>query len=180
MSCHSNIIGLDLSLSSTGIGVVDKDGNIINHSSVGKSIAKGDTNKLHLKMARWFMISNHICSVIEENDVKYVFIEDYAMGSFRKNGKTFQSSSKEKLAELHGVVISQIYARFKIIPSKIGVIEWKKYFFMKSGNFKKEHVVKEMKKIVKCSTIDEYEALAIAKAGRNKMYEIKAKIGLFE
>ena len=95
-------LGLDLSLTSTGIAVYDAQKRVVlHHESVGESLKEDDPEGV--KLARMIGISKRICSVITKWEPQTVTIEGPAYGVFhQKGGRLFQ------LGGLYFVVATQI------------------------------------------------------------------------
>jgi crossover junction endodeoxyribonuclease RuvC len=94
MELKNNIGGLDLSLSSTGIVIVDSDGDMLYSASLKTKKLKG--------MQRLKFIKDHVLKVFTEFNVKQSCIESYAFG-------VRQSRSKFNLGELGGVIRLALY-----------------------------------------------------------------------
>jgi len=115
---HHGVVGLDLSLTRTGVCYIPPWWDGKNDSIVVSSIetqrdasAKGDPYALSdMETKRYLKIAKYIIGFVGEYGVSYVAREGYAFSTVRtKSGKSFQSSSVTKLAELGGVVQSQLF-----------------------------------------------------------------------
>jgi crossover junction endodeoxyribonuclease RuvC len=94
MEQTKNILGLDPSLSSTGIIVLDSKGNIVYEASLKTKQLRG--------MKRLKFIKDEILLVTKKFNITQVFIESYAFG-------VVQSRSKFNLGELGGVIRLTLY-----------------------------------------------------------------------
>lgn len=90
-------LGLDLSLSNTGVAVLSGDNKIYT-----TSIATDTKDYLTLE-ARITFIVRSIMNIIEYYEIKYIVFEGYAFGSSR-----FGSNNLTSLAELKGVILHHI------------------------------------------------------------------------
>lgn len=111
-------VGLDLSLTGTGIVVIDPDGDLNLQRTVGYAL-KEDSSEREI-IERQLYIATEITDVIRGLTDAHgarprIAIEHYA---FSKH-----SSSVTKLAELRGVVKSQIWLVFQLIPDMVTVGE---------------------------------------------------------
>lgn len=148
-----HIIGLDLSLVSTGIVVIDMNKRIIHQSVAGFSLTR-DAN-VSTKVSRLIAISRQILSVVKKFNVKQVGIENYA---FQAKG------AQNDLGELHGVVKSQLHLAGiepMLIPPSLG----RKKVFDK-GRLKKKEIVQKINDLGYTEVIDHNvaDALVIALA----------------
>ena len=170
------IIGIDISLKSTGLAVIKGHEEIIETKSVGYLLKKGEGKIVRNKLIRWFKIWNEVSRMIKEHNVTHVFIEDYA----------FSRGQAEFLAELHGVIMSQLYLTYKILPKKIGITQWRKYYMKKVKSYKKPEVVKALRLNHEClsnkkeTSEDECEAVGIAIAGYRSLTDIEVKADLIK
>lgn len=170
------VLGIDVSLKSTGLAVIDENENIIETKSVGYLLKKGEGKIVRNKLIRWFKIWNEINRMYKEHNVTHVFIEDYA----------FSRGQAEFLAELHGVIMSQLYLTHKILAVKIGIAQWRKYYSKKKQAWKKPAIVKLLRANHTClsnkkeASEDECEAVGIAVAGYRSMTDIEIKADLIK
>lgn len=116
-SSEAPIMGLDLSLTSSGITVLDGNGGVIFRDTRGYSVQKkgrewADRAFLNRgKIERLLGIAASVLGVAREFQVRKVYIEDYAYSK--------HSSSVTGLAELHGVVKCGLLERFKIYAEPV-------------------------------------------------------------
>lgn len=170
------IMGIDISLKSTGIAIIRGHEEIAITSSMGYLLKKGEGKIVKNKLIRWFKIWNEVSRLIKEYEVTHVFIEDYA----------FSRGQAEFLAELHGVIMSQLYLTHKIIPKKIGIAQWRKFYMKKVKSYKKPEVVTALRLNHEClsdkkkTSEDECEAVGIAIAGYRSMTDIEIKADLIK
>lgn len=165
------IMGIDISLRACGVGIIDGDKKVLSTQCIGWEIPKGKSASISYKMTRWFKIWNAISKMIEEHNVEVVFIEDYSFGA---------KFGREKLAEVHAVIISQMYLKHKIMAEKIAIGKWRKYCLKVSKKLTKQDIVKEYKPKYPELTTDEYEAIGIAIGGHNSLYDIEVKADLIK
>ena len=123
MSDSGQIIGLDLSLTSTGVAVYDEDTDCIT-TDVIKTCNK------HTDTERYYTILHRISNYFISKNV--FFIEGYSFGSFSK------SSSMSKLIELGGIIKYDLWLKgvpyIKVPPTTL------KKFITGKGNAKKEDI----------------------------------------
>lgn len=148
-------MGLDLSCTATGIVVIDDLGKVVDSVTVGAKLKR--TSSVKQKIERLTMITAKLMGMIKEHGVTSVGIEGYAYGA---------RGAQNDLGELHGVVKTQIYLGFRIVPDIIAVSRARKLVFGK-GNLKKDKVLDELtKRGYKVSDQDQGDALVIALAMR--------------
>lgn len=170
------ILGIDVSLKSTGLAVIKDNEEIIETQSVGYLLKREEGKIVRNKLIRWFKIWNEVSRIIKEHGVTHVFIEDYA----------FSRGQGEFLAELHGVIMSQVYATYKILPEKIGITQWRKYYSKKKQSWKKPAIVKLIRSNHEClsdkktTSDDECEAVGVAIAGLRSIVDIDIKADLIK
>ena len=105
-TCPYRIMGLDLSLTGTGVVVLDAgEGKIVRAQTIGYSLDKDATEQQRLD--RLVNLAAGIKTLIEETHPHVIVIEGHAYGA-RFGGAA--------LAELHGVVKVQIYYLTKQAP----------------------------------------------------------------
>lgn len=101
-------MGLDVSLTGTGIEILDQDAERVYSSTVGYSLNGAKTEREAVERLVW--IANEIVGLVKKFGVELVGVEGYAFGA--KYGR-------ERLAELHGVLKSQLFLSCQIIPSVV-------------------------------------------------------------
>lgn len=160
-------LGLDLSLSSTGVAVIDRSNTI-------HTVALQTDNKDYLTTeARITAIVASILKVVEEHRVEYIVFEGYAFGS----GK-FGSNNLTTLAELKGVVLHYLHNKYPHIKHiTVTTQQMKKYVTGKGiltapKGTKKKDVANSKKQIVldainknynlEVTTFDEADAVGLA------------------
>lgn len=122
-------MGLDLSLTSTGIEVLDSLGSRVYGGLVGKELKKATERD---RVERLVLIANTIIGLVKEHDVRHVAIEGYAYS--KKYGG-------EKLAELHGVVKTQLYLACGLIAEPVSPRKARRVVFGQGkGGIKKKMV----------------------------------------
>lgn len=160
-------LGLDLSLSNTGVAVITGDSKIYTTSITT------DTKDYLTLEARITYIVGQIVKVIEEYDIKYIVFEGYAFGSSR-----FGSNNLTSLAELKGVILHHITNTHKDIQFvTVTTQQMKKYVTGKGiinvpKNIKAAHKAKYKKQVVldavnssynlKLESFDEADAFGLA------------------
>ena len=98
------ILGLDLSSSSTGFGILDKEGKAIEYGQIRPSATQSHG-------AKYTFIANKVRDLIDEFGVKEVVLERYFVGGFKTQG-TFIC------AELRGcvkMIIAQEFPEVTIV-----------------------------------------------------------------
>ena len=146
-------IGLDLSLTSTGVAVFC-DGQPIHNVAITTDVKEGN----HID--RCLIIMRAINSIIKDcHELPKVFNEDFAFGV------SSRSSQLATLGELNGIIKAMVFSRIKehSIPVPIGT--WKA--FLKAGNLKKDafKLVVFQKFGIECVTNDEAAAIGVADFG---------------
>jgi len=131
-------VGLDLSLSGTGIVAIDDGGNVLFRDVCGHSLSR--KSEQEKKTDRLVHIVGNIVSLVKGLSGKYdsvlVGIENYAFGR-AGSGAVFD------LGELNGSVKLQLRVAFGIVHHPIAVSTARKSVFGK-GNFKKDDVRPEL------------------------------------
>lgn len=134
-------MGLDLSLSRAGCVVLAEQGHGRWAGDWGYALKKDSTEKE--KVERMLEIATGIINKCREyrkdGDDIWVAIERYSFSTVKnKKGKAFQSSSQTGLAELHGVVKSQLLLGLGIIPELYSVNTARKVALGKGSISKKD------------------------------------------
>lgn len=127
-------VGLDLSLTGTGIVVLDHDGNVVQQRVVGYELLATATER-EIVERYMYHASEVVDSIKRLPERPRVAIEGYA---FSKDPK--RSSSITKLAELRGVVKSQLWLVFQLVADILTVGEVRRSV-LGSGNFPKAGVI---------------------------------------
>lgn len=145
-----SICGLDLSLVRTGIAIVSPPGVFC--YSVGYQVEAPSEKE---QLIRIIKIASSIIDYCKKHSVTHVAVEDYAFSA--------NSQAVTKLAELQGVVKTQILAGLKILPSRIASKQARKFLTGK-GNAKKPDIQNHLLAIgyLQARNFDESDALAIA------------------
>jgi Holliday junction resolvasome RuvABC endonuclease subunit len=120
------VMGLDLSLTATGVVTIDKDGMPCDQRVMGYGLKKGSTQKQ--KIERLIDVPLAISAVVEEMKPDVIAIENFAFGA-RFGG--------EFLGELHGVVKTHLYSKFGIVPYVYPPTTVRKSVFGYGGSDKK-------------------------------------------
>ena len=150
------ILGLDLSLTATGIVVLDGE-DLVKADTVGYSLKRASSEKERIE--RLTMITGRIMGAIKQFEVKEVCLEGYAYSA---------RGAQNDLGELHGVVKTQIYLGFRIVPRIISPSQARKLALGK-GNLPKDKVLDLLtKRGYKLADHNQGDALVIAQAGREK------------
>ena len=163
------VLGLDLSLTSTGIVVLDQSGEVLHHEVAGEELVKATPSQ---KQKRVRKIASRVMLVQAKYNPKRVVIEDYGYSTM-KGG----TSSITQLAELCGVikmflhmkgvdpvVMSASQARKITLGTGVGVT---------SAERRKKMTVKDKVAVMVVSQYgkkfeinDETDAFVLAEAGR--------------
>ena len=147
------ILGLDLSLTATGVVVIDGQGAVVDSYTVGEKLSRKARQKD--KIERILDICKRVCSTVTEHKVKKIGIEGFA---FQARG------AQNDLGELHGVVKSQIWLAFGIEPIIIPPTSARKRA-LGSGKIKKKEVINSLTKLgYECNDHNQADALVIALA----------------
>ena len=159
MSDQSKLImGLDLSLTGTGIVVIDQDGRVKLHSEVGFSLTRQSSQAKRIE--RLLHISREILRVANDLKVTDVGIENYA---FRAKG------AQNDLGELHGTVKTQLYLR-GIVAEYLAPTEARKLVFNTGKRVDKKQVIGLLEEMGFTYTSHNIaDAHVIAEAYRRKM-----------
>lgn len=148
----TGIVGLDLSLTSTGFARISNppDGNFVNSAiTVPKDLPRTE---------RLMLIATEILEKTQPNDI--FFIEDYAYGSQKG------ANSLPLLGELGGVIKLLLWRRAGHHHFPVAIGTWKK-FLCNNGALKKDEFKLQVykKHSVECKTNDEAAAVALADFG---------------
>lgn len=143
------VVGLDLSLTSTGIAIVK-------NFDIKVYAVKTKPANFESELDRYGCIAKEICKRLQKGDL--VFIEDYAQGP--------SAGSNIKQAELGGIVKLCIKNLTGYAPLKVHPMTLKK-FAVGKGNVGKDEVRLAVYKKwgVEYKTNDEVDAYAIARLG---------------
>lgn len=104
------VIGLDLSLRSAGVAVLDRGGTLITTRAIGYGLSDGDDRQ---RIERLIYIANEIIGIAKghsDDGKPEVVIEGYSFDS---------KFNREALAELHGVVRTQLFLALGVVASRI-------------------------------------------------------------
>ena len=175
-------MGLDLSLTGAGMVVLEdpeddsalsaKTGKVLVQRIMGHSLTKDATVKE--KTERQIDIAKAIIAEArtwEYGDCElHVAIENYAFSTVQnKKGKSFQSSSQTGLAELHGVVKSQLLLAMGISPVLYSV-KTARMVVLGNGNFPKKDVKPKLNSWgYEFKKTDDADAFVIAECHRQKL-----------
>ena len=155
-------LGIDPSLTRCGIVVIDHNKKTLLKDTFGYTISKEKEENERIK--RVLFISSEIVKVGKEFKVDVVGIE--GLGIVPRNSKI---GNQIYLAELFGVIKSQIYLCLKKMPVLIPPPSWKKEIIGK-GNAKKPDIKDHfIKKGYEGYTQDEFDALGVALFLRKKL-----------
>jgi Holliday junction resolvasome RuvABC endonuclease subunit len=165
-------LGLDLSLSSTGVAVVTADGKVFT-----KAITT-DKKDYVTTQERMHHIIHSITCIIEKWDIKYIVFEGYAFGSSK-----FGSNNLTTLAELKGAILYELYCNYEYIQYvTITTQQMKKYLTgkgliaapkslskAKQATYKKQAIIDAVKYNYNLAvdTSDEADAVGLALICRN-------------
>lgn len=155
MDKYCRILGLDLSLSSTGFCTVDMPSGETSYGVIKTALSEDI-------YGRYAYILSAVTKLLFVNSV--VLIEDYSFGSFQN------SSSVTKLAELGGIIKHSLYNKgtemYLIPPTKV------KKFLCGNGKAKKEDMkLAAYKRFgIEPKTSDEVDAYTLAYIGKYLWY----------
>ncbi len=124
-----NYIGLDLSLTATGVFVVDENSNEMFSREI-----KTKPNQFDTPVERCYFIANTILEILKEHKPDYITIEEYFVGR--------QPKTVIRLAELGSIVrfllLTNGYDILTVAPTKL------KKFVTGKGNCGKELILKDI------------------------------------
>lgn len=148
------IVGLDLSLTCTGLAFADPVGSeVIVTRAIKTSVTDGD------RLDRYTQIAKEIMMHVGWRTI--VIIEDFAFGV------TSKKSSLATLGELNGIIKLLVWRKTGMKPTLIGPGQWKK-FLSDNGQLKQdEFKIRVWKKYkVDLATVDECVAYTLVKMGQ--------------
>lgn len=149
------VMGIDPSLNSTGIIILDLNKNCLRSEVIGYKIQQSSTESDKIK--RNLIIAKKVVDVGKEMDVDLIGIE--GLGITAKNGKI---GNQIYLAELSGILKAQIFLSLKKIPHVVPPPSWKKEIIGK-GNADKKFIRKVLEeKNYKFNKQDLYDALGVS------------------
>lgn len=133
---NERILGLDLSLRSTGYVVRELNGLTIHFGCIGYELPRSSPEQL--KIERLIDIRNKLCSLISEYNVRVIGIERYAYGA---------RGAQNDLAELHGVLKVAIIEQFRLIPQYVSVQAARKQTVGKGSGLTKAQFRKKIEEV---------------------------------
>ena len=151
MNEFSPVMGLDLSLTSTGVCVI-RDPEHWMTWVIKPKIPKNATEEDRIK--RLLYISEEIYRIFKQEQVKDIVMEGYAFGSI---------FGREKMGELGGIIKYVFYDKDKVVVKSYPVRTLRSHLFNKGG-FTKDQVKKSLSKYNKLSfnTEDEMDSFVVA------------------
>lgn len=153
------VVGLDLSLTATGVVVMWGTGEILEARTVGWKLTSKAT--VREKAMRWLKIAHEILEIIGKHDPDVIGIEEYAYGRRFKG---------EVLGELAGVVISQIVlANKRATVMKVAITRIRKEVFG-SGSVSKDDIEKFLEKNLTLKDDNQRDAWAVAECVRRVLW----------
>jgi Holliday junction resolvasome RuvABC endonuclease subunit len=177
----NHYLGLDLSLTGAGIVVscnrspypeANEMGMVEFQDIVGMSLEQDAS--LKEKLERQIVIAKAVIKVAREfmsgDNHLHVAIENYAFSTVQNaKGKSFQSSSQTGLAELRGVVVSQLWLACGIVPTLYSVKTARMVVFG-DGNMEKSKIKPALNALgYNFKKSDDADAFVIAECHRRKM-----------
>lgn len=144
-------VGIDFSLSSTGISINDGNRVLTNHlNPVTKKSKQQNTNRLKEITDKVLYTFSGLWNRFNRKDI-YIFIEDYAFGAV---GKTFD------IAECVGILKYRLFFEYKIPFENVFLVSVPhlKMFCCGKGNAQKDMIIKEVYKRWRYDTNDNNEA----------------------
>ncbi len=152
-------LGLDLSLTGTGLVSLENDGQVVHEKVVGQSLKRDAL--VREKIERIVYLAGYVLRVVKFNSFEVhefvagkesvwkiyprVGIENYAFGvAFSRKKKPGGGGNTFDLGELGGVVKTQLWLSFKIEPYMIASTSARKHVFG-DGRLKKKDVIPRLK-----------------------------------
>lgn len=133
-------VGLDLSLTASGMVAVGHDGAVLMAKTFGYGLKRTSSNEQKIK--RLLHLAGEVCSFIGDVRAQYsqgsvpsVVIEGYAYGA---------RGSQNDLAELQGVIKTQVYLSFSAVPEIIPASQARKTV-LGNGRLSKEEIIEGLK-----------------------------------
>ena len=150
---NGRILGLDLSLRSTGYAIRELDGLTISVGCIGYELPR--TSPEQLKIERLIDIRNKVIELISQNNVRAIGIERYAYGA---------RGAQNDLAELHGVLKVAIIEQFRVIPHYVSVQAARKHTVGKGSGLTKEQFRKKIEEVASFNlgSTDEADAWSVS------------------
>ena len=150
-------MGIDQSLTATGIAIIDKDENIIHTETI-------KTDKTQTDLRRCVLIVDRISDLCRGKDVTHVAFEGYAFN--------VRGNYSYRAGELGGILKHKLWT-LNLFFQQVAILSHKKSF-TGNGHAKKEDMIAQAIKRYK-RTFNEHEADAISLA-----YHLLGKIVLEE
>lgn len=166
-------LGLDLSLSNTGIAVITPEGKVLTTLISTKPV------DFITKEARISHIASSILTILHKHEIKYITFEGYAF-----NMKKGRSNNLTDLAELKGVILNQIHLQFPdIVHITVTTQQMKKYVtgqglikapkgvkVTEASKFKKQVVLDAINNLynLEVTSFDEADAVGLALIGMHR------------
>jgi Holliday junction resolvasome RuvABC endonuclease subunit len=130
-------IGLDLSLTASGMVSISDAGAVIESKTFGYGLKRDSSGERKIK--RLLHISNEVCSFIKSTIASgsevTVVIEGYAYGA---------RGSQNDLAELQGAIKTQIYLMFSLVPVIVPATKARKVV-LGQGRVSKDEIIEGLK-----------------------------------
>lgn len=146
------VVGLDLSLTSTGFARVVPGHEDIHTKAIQTAVKDGD------RLDRYTYIATDVLAMMSPDDL--VLIEDFAYGVVSKK------SQLATLGELNGVVKLMVWRYTKRKPLSVAPGQWKKFLCDNGRLQKDEFKMQALKKYgLELRTNDECAALVLARLG---------------
>lgn len=154
-------VGLDLSLTASGM-VALRDSEIVSAKTFGYGLKR--TSSGERKIKRLLHIANEAMAFIKEAQAVSpevtVVIEGYAYSA---------RGSQNDLAELQGVIKTQVYLMFNLVPIITPVSKARKSVFGR-GRISKDEILEELGKVgVDFTDHNQADAYVVAKAHMNEL-----------
>jgi Holliday junction resolvasome RuvABC endonuclease subunit len=159
------VMGLDLSLRGAGVAVLSSTGQRLSLATLGGELQAKKGQPVisdEQRLRRMLQIALGVVRLAREHQVQVVGVEEYSFNKFSG------SSAVTSLAELGGVVKSQLWLSLRLVPLRVPRSQAMNEI-LGAGKLEKEDVVKfwersavQEQTALQAQTVDEAEALTVA------------------
>lgn len=147
------MLGVDLALRSTGLSIYAPSGVHQRCITIEKVLSRGSKKDPPIpeveRIRRCLQIANEIIKTMEVFKVRHVGIEGYA------HGAKFQN---HQLGEVHGIVKSQIWLKYRIVPKVVPPKSARKHVFGFGGSIDKKGIVRVVEEGLGVAVENDHEA----------------------
>jgi Holliday junction resolvasome RuvABC endonuclease subunit len=164
---HVIVAGLDLSLTGTGISVIDArswecDIACVSSVRIGEKLKGSNADADHeARVRRLVMIANEVVAFLAGEHVTHVFVENYSFA---------MQHSAHQLGEIGGTVKSTIWRELGIVAKPISNTTARKLFLGRgTGKGIKEEVARRLRELGWRRSVDEGDAFVIANYGLSEL-----------